>query len=366
MALRARRKQPALGQGVEIASGPVAAAASGAATVDGVTKSGTIIFTSPKAAIRDDGAKLSVSRGADIEGITEALRLARARYGETLTIEGSDAFKRRVAAIAATTGPGIRFTDPALERQRIAFEKQWQELTRERAQSRPADHAGRDGGVAKRAGARAGSPGVADSGSIASAIYRGDRNVANRHGRRAGVASPGRLASPAVAAGQSYVGGIGERPPPRRADSLRDVPELGVVHVPDRSEMLLPRHVHGDVEQPRTGTADRVRREVHRAGVIPGQGDAAVDRYIAERESKRPTMPDIKPHLRYSGESGTLPFMGTRDIDGQIIALFAKGDAIIVKAVDADEMVALPKARGSSVVLDNGKVVQSRSRGRGR
>lgn len=363
-ALRARRKEPSPGQGVGITAPTVAAAPSGAARVDGVTKSGTIIFASPQAAIRDDGARLSVSRGADIDGIKEALRLARARYGDALTVEGTADFKRRVASIAAATDPAIRFLDPAVERQRAHFQRQWQELTREQANAEPRG-AGRDGGAdagdrGRATGAR--TPARAASGDSGRA-YRGDSRA-----RRvvAPVAGVGGLASTAVAAGQSYVGAVGQRPPPRRADSVRRLPELGLVQQRRGGEMLLPSDVHGNVEQPGAGALDGLRRAIRGAGVAPDPGGEAVDSYVAERNGKRSLMPDIQQHLRYNGEAGQMAFMGTRTVNGQTLALFAKGDTIIVKPVDADEIAALPRGRGASVAIENGKVMQQQRKGRGR
>jgi hypothetical protein len=89
--------------------------------VDHVTKRGTIIYRTASAAIRDDGASLHVSRGAEIEGITAALRIARERYGEELSIVGSAEFKERVAQAAAGAALPVRFDDPELERRRQAF-----------------------------------------------------------------------------------------------------------------------------------------------------------------------------------------------------------------------------------------------------
>lgn len=86
--------------------------------VDHITKRGTIIYRAGGAAVRDDGTSLHVSRGAEIDGITAALRIARDRYGEQLSIAGSAEFRERVAQAAANASLPIRFDDPELERRR--------------------------------------------------------------------------------------------------------------------------------------------------------------------------------------------------------------------------------------------------------
>lgn len=88
---------------------------------DHITKRGTIIYRTAGAAVRDDGASLHVSRGAEIEGIAAALRIARERYGEKLSITGSAEFKERVAQAAAGAALPIQFDDLELERRRRAL-----------------------------------------------------------------------------------------------------------------------------------------------------------------------------------------------------------------------------------------------------
>jgi hypothetical protein len=91
---------------------------------DHITKQGTIIYRVGLSAVRDDGARLQVSREVTNDGIDAALRLAVQRYGTTIAVSGSDAFKTRVAQVAAHSHLTIRFDDPTLEhqRQRLAQE----------------------------------------------------------------------------------------------------------------------------------------------------------------------------------------------------------------------------------------------------
>ena len=88
------------------------------ANQDHITKQGTIIYRVGLSAVRDDGTRLQVSREVTNEGIDAALRLAVQKYGTTIAVSGSDAFKTRVAQVAAHSHLTIRFDDPTLEQQR--------------------------------------------------------------------------------------------------------------------------------------------------------------------------------------------------------------------------------------------------------
>jgi hypothetical protein len=80
---------------------------------DGVTKKGTLIYRVGASAIRDDGDKLQVSRGATPDGLVAALRMAMARYGNRITVNGSAEFKESIAHAAATAHLPITFDDAA-------------------------------------------------------------------------------------------------------------------------------------------------------------------------------------------------------------------------------------------------------------
>ena len=67
--------------------------------------------------MRDDGDKLQVSRKVTRESLREALQLAIARYGNRITINGTNKFKERVVQVAVFKIP-LTFTDPFLENQR--------------------------------------------------------------------------------------------------------------------------------------------------------------------------------------------------------------------------------------------------------
>ena len=117
-ALRARDAARGLAGDTITAVGKKLVAAVVGANQDSITKQGTIIYRVGLSAVRDDGTRLQVSREVTNDGIDAALRLAIKKYGTTIAVSGSDAFKRRVAAVAAHARLTIRFDDPTLELQR--------------------------------------------------------------------------------------------------------------------------------------------------------------------------------------------------------------------------------------------------------
>lgn len=86
---------------------------------DSVTRKGTIIYSVGKGAIRDDGARLNVSVGADQDAVQCALQMAITRYGERIAVNGSDAFREQVLMAAVAGGLRVTFADAALEQRRL-------------------------------------------------------------------------------------------------------------------------------------------------------------------------------------------------------------------------------------------------------
>jgi hypothetical protein len=78
--------------------------------IDSVTKQGTVIYADGKSAIRDSGRRLEVSEGIKQDGLEVALAMAVKRFGQSLTIEGDDAFRQRVLSTAQALQLDIPFT----------------------------------------------------------------------------------------------------------------------------------------------------------------------------------------------------------------------------------------------------------------
>lgn len=91
------------------------------ANQDGVTKKGTIIYCVGSSAVRDDGDRLKVSRGATREGLEAALCLAMERYGTHITVNGTADFNAQIVEVAATAKLQLTFADDTLERKRASL-----------------------------------------------------------------------------------------------------------------------------------------------------------------------------------------------------------------------------------------------------
>jgi hypothetical protein len=276
---------------------------------DSITKKGTIIYQVGASAIRDDGDNLKVSRGTTHDGLEAALRMAMERYGNRITVNGSATFKEQVARVAASAKLPIVFTDTTIEKRRQAL------LNKSTAKENNND-----------------------------AAARNDRGRQDR-GRTGGLGSitiggPSRgLPGPAQSnrsrfAGKPDVGRIGRNPPPESQNRLRNLSQLGLVHIDNGGEVLLPGHVPGHMEHQGANPDNGLRREVSRPGVaVPSI--AAMDKYIAEREEKRLKGFDIPKHRRYNdNDSGISAFAGIRQVEGAALALLRRGEEVVVLPIN--------------------------------
>lgn len=227
---------------------------------DSITKKGTVIYSVGASAVRDDGNKLKVSKGVDEAGLQAALRLAMERYGNRITVNGSAAFKEKIARAAASANLPVTFDDEALERRRQQLtnpsttkEKKHGNDSSERGTVSRRDEQNRHGDARAAFAARSGArkPGVGDS-------IRPESD-------------PARVAKTAPSAAR---------------DGVRDLPELRVVQQPEGGQMLLPSHVRGGVEHQGPESDHGLRRPVHRAGRVgipPAGGKPSVSRPGAAR-----------------------------------------------------------------------------------
>lgn len=295
------------------------------AVVDNITKTGTIIFRAGASAVRDDGDTLQLSRAADRNAYDAALRLAMARYGSRIRVNGSAAFQARIVAAAAAARLPITFSNPALERQRQTL------LTQETTDDQRIDGRG-DRGSARRAGQRAAATRTGPG--------------AGRGIERRGFAKPN-------------VGGVGRKPPPASQHRLRTMSELDMVRLAGGREVLLPRDVSGHMEQQGAQPNHPLRRGVFGSRVTPAQS-AAVDRYITERTAKRREGFDIPKHSRYTDGNGALIFAGLRTVEGHAMALVKRDDDILVLPIDAAVAARLRRAAiGSPLSLTPAGVLKS-------
>ena len=322
----------------------------GAAHVqDNITKKGTIIFRAGRSAVRDDGDRLQVSREATREALQAALQLAKEKYGERITVNGTAEFKAQVVRAAVDSQLPITFADPGLERRRLEL------LTKENVNDRP-DQQQSDRGRADRRGT---GPAVA-------------RATADNHASRSGTQPEpsgrrvdGRDDSAAAVIGKPNIGRIGRVPPPQGQHRLRTLSQLGLVRIAGGSEVLLPRDVPRNVEQQGTQPDNQLRRGVFGPGVKPEQV-AAMDNYIAEREAKRLKGFDIPKHSRYTDGIGALTFAGIRNVEGHTLALLKRDESVMVLPIDQSTARRLSRiAIGDSVsVTPRGSIKTSKGRSR--
>ncbi|WP_017172171.1 TraI/MobA(P) family conjugative relaxase [Xanthomonas phaseoli] len=373
---------------------------------DNITKAGTIIYRVGSTAIRDDGDLLNVSRGAGDHGVEAALRMAMYRYGERITVNGSDEFKERVAQVAATARLNVSFEDAALDKRRqqlvsdaAAREKlaeaavpgKTPEFTKAQASRACAFHedalSERDAAASRsitpanqeqaheqrrtraehptvQRGSDRGRPDRGRNGAATG--IRAGRGV----GRPTGAGRPGASGPAAVrsAAGtdKPNVGRVGAEPPPASTHRLRNLSQLGVVQFARGSEVLLPRHVPDRVGEQQAQRDNGLRRGIHRAGGIAAPAPTAADKYIAERESKRAKGFDIPKHRRYNeNDAGAVTFAGLRQVEGESLALLKRDNEVVVLAVDAATARRMKRqSLGDDVSLTNKGTLKTKGRSR--
>lgn len=200
------------------------------ARLDSVTKKGTIIYSVGKSAVRDDGDKLMVSRGADQAGLIAALRMATDRYGNCITVNGSVAFKEQIVQAAIAANLLISFDDVALERRRQQLANTAPNMTNK--ENKHGNNSNDINAVRRQP----------DRGSDGSGKQSAARNWRNATDPQPDTRSTRQAA------------------PPKARHGMRGLSELGVVHVSHGSEVLLPGHVPGHVERQGTQPDHGVRR----------------------------------------------------------------------------------------------------------
>lgn len=92
--------------------------------IETITKTGTVIVKVGSATVRDDGQRLLVPDKTTQDELHDVLHFAVRKYGNTLAINGTDAFRHQVvqAAVAAVAaGLDITFDDEDLEQRRQAL-----------------------------------------------------------------------------------------------------------------------------------------------------------------------------------------------------------------------------------------------------
>jgi len=305
---------------------------------DSLTKKGTIIYCVGSSAVRDDGDRLKVSRGATREGLEAALRLAMERYGTNITVNGTADFKAQIVEVAATANLQLTFADSTLERKRVAL------VTHSTTTKQESNNESTVRG--RRTGSGTGGIGAS--------------------GRNAGAGRDcGRGAFGFGFTRKPNLGSVAVIPPPEARNRLRSLSELGVVRIKEGGEMLLPGAVSGHLEQRGAQSDNALRRRVSRGELAP-PSFAAADQYIEEREQKRLKILDIMEHRRYTiTDVGVLAFAGVRRVAGESLALLKRNEIILVMPIDEKTANRLSRlAIGDPVTCTEIGIVKTKSRSR--
>jgi hypothetical protein len=393
---------------------------------DSVTKEGTIIYRVGESAIRDGGKLLDVSREAGDDGLHAALLMAKHRYGNKLTVNGSFDFKKRIVAVAAARQLDVTFDDPGLEKVRqilsrkvarnreyihVPYElrtdarkagamwdkdkKSWfvgpyatrdhiEQFIRKNEETDNEQRRQRDTSTGRErssTGNAAWNESRSDRGRSATA-GSGRGRVLSGDGTTATGSQPGRSVT-ATGAGRDtgsvqrgyskpHVARPGRQPPPTAKNRLRAMSELGMVRIAGGSEVLLPGNVSDQLEHKTTERTDQLRRNISGTGRInvPEQSADQItgaEHYISEREQKRLKGFDIPKHRGYnSSDKGLFEYTGQRKSGQETLALLKRGNEIVVMQVSDYTAKRLNSVKiGESVTLTpSGSVRTTKGRSR--
>ncbi|MCB1985871.1 MAG: relaxase/mobilization nuclease domain-containing protein, partial [Nitrosomonas sp.] len=92
--------------------------------IESVTKDGTVFYRTGTTTIRDDGKRLFVTKHTSDDSLADVLQVAISKYGNHLSVHGTDAFKSVVVQAAVQSRIRVTFDDPELERHRRQLMKQ--------------------------------------------------------------------------------------------------------------------------------------------------------------------------------------------------------------------------------------------------
>ncbi len=107
--------------------------------IESVTKDGTVFYKAGAKVIRDDGRRLFVSKHVLDDSLADVLQVAISKYGNHLSVNGSDDFRMSVVQAAVQNRIHITFDDPELEQHRsrlsrqVVFQKQSKTSTLQRS-----------------------------------------------------------------------------------------------------------------------------------------------------------------------------------------------------------------------------------------
>ncbi len=192
------------------------------AQIDSITKEGTEIYRMDMGVIRDDGKEIKISKGGSIASLKNALEMARQRYGNCLSVNGSPLFKKIILQVVVQHHIPIMFDDLDMETQR-------QKLTLEQEKNHEQSRSERNNDRRRTPGSH----------EVVGATAR------NRRSRTKPNTCSVKRSSPA-----------------KSQNSLRNLSQLDVVQLTGRGQMLLQDNAYDKLERKRLQPDNDVRRKV--------------------------------------------------------------------------------------------------------
>ncbi|MCO6559779.1 MAG: relaxase/mobilization nuclease domain-containing protein [Gilliamella sp.] len=294
--------------------------------IDNVTKNGNIIYNVADSKIKDTGAAILTSSDSTKNGLAAAILMAKYRYGQNLTVNGNDEFKRKIANIVVEKNINVNFSDPNLEKYKnelLGDKNEHRTGTKRHRESPPS--------IRSRAESR-----------TRTRTNSGQRKFISR------IINIGRIVLGTIAVG---------------SHNMRKLSECNMASIERRSKVLLQTNERDNLENNRTGSADTVRRNVDSGRVkvfgydVDSAAILAANKYIEERNEKAKKMFDIKKHIQYNElDSGSTSYSynGIRYINGQPLALFeTDNNSIAVVPVSKEIENKLRKcSRGTLITIN--------------
>ncbi|MCS6116857.1 TraI/MobA(P) family conjugative relaxase [Shewanella baltica] len=268
-----------------------------------VTKGGAVSYQKgAEAGIRDDGQQLKIARNITAEGVIAALKMAQERFGNTITINGTDEFKTLAVKAAVVGNVQVTFSDPELEKLKhnLLLGKQNGEIKRRIIAGRGFDRSsyGADG-----------------------------RRTANRNDFRPGdeFGYGGRSEQkPDVGA----FGARSARPPTTGYNSVRPMSSIDVASYLKPSAVLLPSDARNNMDKHKERrSADSLRWNVFHTKLTPVQM-AAAEAYISERLEKKQQGISVPEHRPLTNPTKAA-YLGARNVNGVPLMLFAEPDGAV-------------------------------------
>lgn len=133
-ALRSRNDRHKRILGNHISGNPSHPHPSLSAMIESITKDGTIFYRVGTTTVRDDGKRMFISPRTSSESLSDVLQIAIQKYGNHLSVSGTEAFSTSIVQAAVQNRIHVTFDDTKLERYHRQLMKQ--QLTETRTGNR--------------------------------------------------------------------------------------------------------------------------------------------------------------------------------------------------------------------------------------